>query len=250
MFYNTVETLVSFSFLYGSREWSRLPVMLRNTISTSPLLVHRLVALDKAACVVLLKSSSFATRSSFLFTTVYHDRIGRSSLCASLREYFGEHLQSADLKHSGDAGMHWCRTLCRAKCKFSEPLNLTATAAMLTGQKRLAMLQECHRNLIADCPLPIHVGKPHWQRTQSSLSRSSKSSSSQPPFRLWTTTFSASCCCSLTALRMSLSCASVTRARSCPLRASMMSLFSTSSAREAFTKRMRPSLSAASGSRI
>ena len=85
---------------------------------------------------------------------------------------------------------------------------------------------------------------------ESSLSRSSKSSSSQPPFLLCTVNFSASCCCSLTEVKMSFSCASVIRLRSCPLRASVTSLFSTSSALDALTRRIRPSRSAASGSRI
>lgn len=86
--------------------------------------------------------------------------------------------------------------------------------------------------------------------SQSSLSRSSKSSSSHPPFRLCTVTFSASCCCSLTASRIDLSCASLTFCRNCPLRASMIRRLSTSSARDALTRRMRPMRSAASGSRI
>lgn len=85
---------------------------------------------------------------------------------------------------------------------------------------------------------------------QSSFSKSSKSSSSQPPFLLCTVTFSASCCCSLTAFRMSFSCASLTLALSCPLFASMISRFSTSSARDALTRRILPKRSAASGSRI
>ena len=42
----------------------------------------------------------------------------------------------------------------------------------------------------------------------------------------------------------------MTRCRNCPLRARMMSLFSTSSALEALTSRMRPNLSAAAGSKI
>ena len=83
-----------------------------------------------------------------------------------------------------------------------------------------------------------------------SFIRSSRSSSSQPPFLLCTVTFSSSTCCSLIAARMSLSCASFTGPRSCPLRANVMSRFSTSSAREAFTSRMRPMRSAAAGSRI
>jgi hypothetical protein len=52
------------------------------------------------------------------------------------------------------------------------------------------------------------------------------------------------------AFRSSLSCSSVTFCRSCPVCASMMSRFSISVARCSLTSRMRPSRSAASGSRI
>ncbi|KAK5632289.1 hypothetical protein RRF57_008003 [Xylaria bambusicola] len=52
------------------------------------------------------------------------------------------------------------------------------------------------------------------------------------------------------AARSSLSCASVTFCRSWPVRASVISLFSMSAARDSLTSRMRPSRSAASGCRI
>lgn len=62
-----------------------------------------------------------------------------------------------------------------------------------------------------------HSSIPHARARaifQSSFNKSSKSSSSQPPLRLCTVTFSASCCCSLTASKMDLSCASLTFWRS------------------------------------
>lgn len=78
--------------------------------------------------------------------------------------------------------------------------------------------------------------------------RSSSSSSSQP-FRRLTTIFSSSLV-SATADRSSLSSDSVTFCRSWPVRASVMSRFSMSVARDSLTSRMRPSRSAASGWRI
>lgn len=75
------------------------------------------------------------------------------------------------------------------------------------------------------------------------------SSSSSHPLRRLTTIFS-SALVSATAFNSSLSCSSVTFCRSCPDRASMISRFSTSVARDSLTRRMRPSRSAASGWRI
>lgn len=75
-----------------------------------------------------------------------------------------------------------------------------------------------------------------------------KSRSSSHPPRREMTIFSS--LWSATALRSSLSWSSVTFWRSWPERASMMSLFSMSVARDSLTRRMRPSLSAASGRRI
>lgn len=80
-------------------------------------------------------------------------------------------------------------------------------------------------------------------------SNKSSSSSSSQPFRRATTIFSSSLF-SATAARRSLSWASVTFWRSWPVRASVMSRFSISAARDALTSRMRPSRSAASGCRI
>lgn len=82
-------------------------------------------------------------------------------------------------------------------------------------------------------------------------SSSRSSSSSQPPFRLLTTIFPpvipSRSLFSATAPRRSLSWPSVTLARSCPDRASMIKRFSISVARDSFTSRIRPSRSAASG---
>jgi hypothetical protein len=89
-----------------------------------------------------------------------------------------------------------------------------------------------------------------YSKSHASFKRSSRSSSSHPPFLLCTVTLSTSCCCSLTAFKMSFSCVSDTLPRSWPVRANMISLLSTSSARGALTSRIRPSLSAAAGSRI
>ena len=79
-------------------------------------------------------------------------------------------------------------------------------------------------------------------------SKRSSSSSSQPLRRL-TTIFSSSCRSAI-AFSISFSWSSDTFCRSWPLRASMMSRFSTSLARASLTIRMRPRRSAASGSRI
>lgn len=82
---------------------------------------------------------------------------------------------------------------------------------------------------------------------------SRSSSSSQPPLRREITIFCSSSSFlwfSAMAFSNSLSCSSVTFWRICPVWASMMSLFSTSMARDSLTRRIRPSRSAASGSRI
>jgi len=81
-------------------------------------------------------------------------------------------------------------------------------------------------------------------------SKSSRSSSSHRPPVFFTTTFSFCCSFSLKPFRISFSWSSVIFCLSCPDRASMISLLSTSSAREALTRRMRPRRSAASGVRI
>lgn len=81
----------------------------------------------------------------------------------------------------------------------------------------------------------------------------SSSSSSQPPFRLLMTMLPApslSRVFSATAPRSSFSCSSVTLLRSCPERASVINLFSTSVARDSLTRRILPSRSDASGSSI
>jgi hypothetical protein len=84
-----------------------------------------------------------------------------------------------------------------------------------------------------------------------SFNKSSKSSSSQlPPGRLLSTIVLFVSSCSLTAPNSSLSCSSVTFARSCPVRASVMRRFSMSVARDSLTRRMRPRRSRAGGVRI
>jgi hypothetical protein len=85
-------------------------------------------------------------------------------------------------------------------------------------------------------------------------SRSSRSSSSHPLF-LTTLTLSklpvpVSLSCSVRLASILFSWSSVTFCCNCPDLASMMSRFSTSVARDSFTIRIRPSRSAASGSRI
>jgi hypothetical protein len=86
--------------------------------------------------------------------------------------------------------------------------------------------------------------------TLHSFNKSSKSSSSpQAPFLLLTTIFSVSLL-SATAPSNSFNCSSVTLALNCPLLAKVINRFSTSWARDSLTSRMRPSRSAASGSRI
>lgn len=83
---------------------------------------------------------------------------------------------------------------------------------------------------------------------------SRSSSSSHPPFLLLTTIFPpvvpSRSLFSATAPRSSLSCSSVTLARSCPDLANKIKRFSTSVARDSLTIRMRPRRSAASGWRI
>ena len=83
-----------------------------------------------------------------------------------------------------------------------------------------------------------------------SPSKSSSSSSPHPPFLRLTTILSSSLLFSATAPRSSFSCSSVTFCRSCPDLASVMSLFSTSTARDSFTSRIRFRRSMASGRRI
>ena len=80
--------------------------------------------------------------------------------------------------------------------------------------------------------------------------RSKKSSSSSSQFLRRLTTIFSSSFFSATALRSSLSCSSVTFARSWPDCASAISRFSISAARSSLTRRMRPRRSAASGCRI
>lgn len=78
------------------------------------------------------------------------------------------------------------------------------------------------------------------------------SSSSHPPFRRVITIFCSSSfrCDSATAFNSSFNWSSVTFCRNCPVCASMINRFSISIARDSLTSRMRPSRSAAAGSRI
>lgn len=96
------------------------------------------------------------------------------------------------------------------------------------------------------------TSKPTFPHDGHKSSRSS--SSSHPPFLLLTTIFPpvvpSRSLFSATAPRSSLSCSSVTLARSCPDLANMIKRFSTSVARDSLTIRMRPRRSAASGWRI
>lgn len=89
------------------------------------------------------------------------------------------------------------------------------------------------------CPLP------RW----SYILNKSSSSSSHPPFRLLITIFSSSLV-SATAFSRSFNCSSVIFCLNCPDRASVISLFSTSFARDSLTSLILPRRSAASGSRI
>lgn len=97
---------------------------------------------------------------------------------------------------------------------------------------------------LASSPYSIfYPSDPYYHKSSKS------SSSSQPPFRRETTIFFSSLL-SATAFSSSLSCSSVTFCRSCPVRASVMSRFSMSVARDSLTSLMRPRRSAASGRRI
>ena len=152
------------------------------------------------------------------FTGGYVDYLGRGDCITLVRETWETRLDVQDqiaFRHNG-------ASLCKVFIAFE-----TRTA--------------CHQLSVSSAKHSIF---------QSSFNRSSKSSSSQPPFLLCTVIFSASCCCSLTAFNISLSCTSVTLLLSCPDLAMLINLFSTSSARDALTSRIRPSLSAASGSSI
>jgi hypothetical protein len=101
-------------------------------------------------------------------------------------------------------------------------------------------------------PKKTKMPRPHHRSSSASRS-STPSPSSSHPLLLRSTVIRPrplSSSCSATAPRISLSCASVTRSRSWPDRASVMSRVSTSVARAALTSRMRPRRSAASGVRI
>lgn len=119
------------------------------------------------------------------------------------------------------------------------PQKHTADAVIILEWSSFTLRKPLH-NLHSQNFLP---STPHKSANKSS------SSSSHPPFLLLTTIFSSSFV-SATAFNSSFSCVSVTFDRNCPLRANMISLFSTSCARDSLTRRIRPRRSAASGSRI
>jgi hypothetical protein len=97
---------------------------------------------------------------------------------------------------------------------------------------------------------PIPCFSPQPQTSFINSSNSSSLSHPPPPLRFTTIFCSSFSFCSATAPKMSFSWSSLTFCRICPVRASIMSLFSMSVARLSLTRRIRPRRSAASGVRI